>query len=159
MTSQEKIDDSPIFLKGSKPGELWSPKNYDGNYYGSVTLKTALAQSLNAATVRLADKLGVNNVIEMAKRLGIKSELQPYASLAIGASDVTLLEMVSAYSAFASGKRVKPVLYEKILGGDGRIVEETAATAEVLLSEKTAEEMKILLRAVVEEGLRRARRN
>ena len=154
MTSEEKIDDSPIFLKGSKPGELWSPKNYDGNYYGSVTLKAALAQSLNAATVRLADKLGINNVIETAKRLGIKSELQPYASLAIGASDVTLLEMVSAYSAFASGKRVKPVLYEKILGRDGRIVEETAATAPSGsgLSEKTTEEMKILLRAVVEEG-------
>ena len=152
MTSQEKIDDSPIFLKGSKPGELWSPKNYDGNYYGSVTLKTALAQSLNAATVRLADKLGINNVIETAKRLGIKSELQPYASLAIGASDVTLLEMVSAYSAFASGKRVKPVLYEKILGRDGRIVEETRSAVEDLLSEKTVEEMKVLLRAVVEEG-------
>ena len=88
----------------------------------------------------------------MAKRLGIKSELQPYASLAIGASDVTLLEMVSAYSAFASGKRVKPVLYEKILGRDGRIVEETRSAVEDLLSEKTVEEMKVLLRAVVEEG-------
>ncbi|HBR22682.1 MAG TPA: penicillin-binding protein [Nitrospiraceae bacterium] len=152
MTSQDKIDDSPIFLKGSKPGELWSPKNYDGNYHGSVTLKTALAQSLNAATVRLADKLGIKNVIEMAERLGIKSELQPYTSLAIGASDVTLLEMVSAYSAFAYGKRVKPVLYEKILGRDGRIVEETQSAAEDLLSEKTVEEMKVLLRAVVEEG-------
>ncbi|MDI6745138.1 MAG: penicillin-binding protein 1A [Thermodesulfovibrionales bacterium] len=152
MTSQEKIVDSPIFLKGSKPGEVWSPKNYDGNYYGNVTLKTALAQSLNAATVRLADKLGINNVIETAKRLGIKSELQPYASLAIGASDVTLIEMVSAYSVFASGKRVNPILHEKILGRDGRIVEETRPAAEYLLSEKTAEEMKILLRAVVEEG-------
>ncbi|MEK7735499.1 MAG: penicillin-binding transpeptidase domain-containing protein, partial [Nitrospirota bacterium] len=88
----------------------------------------------------------------MAKRLGIKSELQPYASLAIGASDVTLLEMVSAYSAFASGKRVKPVLYEKILGRDGKIVEEIGSAVEKPLSEKTVEEMKILLRAVVEEG-------
>jgi len=152
MTSEEKIDDSPIFLKGSKPGELWSPKNYDGNYYGSVTLKTAFALSLNAAAVRLSDKIGIKTVIEMAERLGIKSELHPYSSLAIGASDVTLIEMVSAYSAFASGKRVKPVLYEKIVGRDGRIVEETKQSAEDLLSEKTVEEMKILLRAVIEEG-------
>jgi penicillin-binding protein 1A len=152
MTSQEKIIDSPIFLKGSKPGEVWSPKNYDGNYHGSVTLKTALALSLNAATVRLADKLGINNVIETARRLGINSELQPYTSLALGASDVTLIEMVSAYSAFASGKRAKPVLYEKILGRDERIIEETSPAVENPLSEKTAEEMKVLLRAVVEEG-------
>jgi len=154
MTSQDKIMDSPIFLKGSKPGDVWSPKNYDGKYYGNVTLKTALAKSLNSAAVRLADKIGIKNVVELAHRLGIKSELQPYSSLAIGASDVTLLEMVSAYSAFASGKRVKPVLYEKIIDRDGRIVEETAATAPIEsgLSEKVVEELKVLLRAVVEEG-------
>ena len=54
------------------------PHNYDGKYYGSVTLKTALAKSLNCATIRLAANLGIDNIIEMAKRLGIKSELQPY---------------------------------------------------------------------------------
>jgi len=154
MTPEDGVEDAPIFLKGSKPGELWSPRNYDGKYHGTVTLKTAIALSLNAATVRLADKIGIKNVIEMARRLGIKSELQPYASLAIGASDVTLLEMVSAYSAFASGKRSKPVLYEKITGRDGRVIEieEVKQPAEDLLSEKTVEEMKLLLRAVVEEG-------
>ena len=152
MTSQDKIMDSPIFLKGSKPGDVWSPKNYDGKYYGNVTLKTALAKSLNSAAVRLADKIGIKNVVELAHRLGIKSELQPYSSLAIGASDVTLLEMVSAYSAFASGKRVKPVLYEKIIDRDGRIIEETEFAEEKLLPEKTVEDIKILLRAVVEEG-------
>lgn len=152
MTSKERINDSPLSFKGSSPGHMWSPKNYDGRYYGSVTLKTALAKSLNAATVRLADRLGVNNIIEMAKRLGIKSELQPYMPLAIGASDVTLEEIVSAYSAFASGQRAKPILYERMLNRDGIIIEETRPIVEGLLSEEDADEMKILLRAVVEEG-------
>lgn len=152
MTSKDKIDDSPVSFKGSKPGHLWSPKNYDNKYYGEVTLKTALAKSLNTATVRLADKVRINNIIEMAKRLGIKSELQPYMPLAIGASDVTLLEMVSAYSTFASGQRAKPILYERILNRDGITIEETKPVLQDLLPEEDVKEMQILLRAVVEEG-------
>jgi len=152
MTAEAKIEDSPIFLKGARPGELWSPRNYDGKYHGEVTLKTAIALSLNAATVRLADKIGIKNIIEMARRLGIKSELQPYSSLAIGASDVTLFEMVSAYSVFASGKKVKPLLIERIIGRDGKIVEEILPSAEQVFQEKDVEEIKVLLRAVVEEG-------
>lgn len=156
MTSRDRIDDSPVSFKGSSPGQLWSPKNYDGRYYGSVTLKSALAHSLNAATVRLADKIGINNVIEMAKRLGIKSELQPYMSLAIGASDVNVLELVSAYSVFASGHRTRPVLYERILNRDGIVIEEAMPVMEDLLSEEEVKEIKILLRAVVEEGTARS---
>jgi penicillin-binding protein 1A len=152
MTSEERINDLPISFKGSKPGHRWRPQNYDGKYYGSVTLKTALAKSLNAATIRLAAKSGINNVIEIAKRLGIKSDLQPYLPLAIGASDVTLVEMVSAYSTFASGYRAKPILYERILNRDGIVIDETKPVLEDLLSKEDAEEMKILLRAVVEEG-------
>jgi penicillin-binding protein 1A len=152
MTSEERINDSPISFKGSRPGQIWRPKNYDGKYYGSVTLRTALAKSLNAATVRLAANIGIDNVIEMAKRLGIKNKLQPDLPLAIGASDITLMDMVSAYSTFASGYRAKPILYERILNRDGIVIEETKPILEDLLSEEDVEEMKILLQAVVEEG-------
>ncbi len=152
MTSDGIINDSPISFGGAKPGQKWNPHNYDGKYYGSVTLKTALAKSLNCATVRLAASIGIDNVIEMAKRLGIKSELQPYLPLAIGASDVTLIDMVSAYSTFASGYRAKPILYERILNRDGIVIEETKPVLEDLLSEEDVEEMKILLQAVIEEG-------
>ncbi|MBI4684563.1 MAG: PBP1A family penicillin-binding protein [Nitrospirae bacterium] len=152
IKSQEKVNDSPISLKGSRPGERWSPKNYDGKYYGVVTLKKAIAKSLNAATVRLATRLGIKNVIETARSLGIKSELQPYMPLALGASDVTLVEMVSSYLAFASGYRALPLLYERILNREGIITEETKPKIENLLSEEEVKEMKILLGAVVEEG-------
>ena len=152
MTSEERINDSPISFKGSKPGHRWRPQNYNGKYYGSVTLKTALAKSLNAATVRLAAKSGINNVIEIAKRLGIKTDLQPYLPLAIGASDVTLLDIVSAYSTFTSGYRAKPILCERILNRDGLVIEETKPVLEDLLAKEDVEELKILLQAVVEEG-------
>lgn len=152
MTSEDRINDSPISFKGARPGEKWNPRNYDNKYYGRVSLKTALAKSLNAATIRLAANLGVDTVIEMAKRLGIKSELQPYLPLAIGASDVTLIDMVSAYSTFSSGYRPKPIFYERVLNRDGIVIEETVPISEELLSEGDVEEMKIILKAVVEEG-------
>ena len=152
MTAEDTVNDSPISFAGATAGHRWSPHNYDGKYYGSVTLRRALAKSLNCATIRLAAHVGIDNIIEMAKRLGIRNTLQPYLPLAIGASDVTLADMVSAYSTFSSGYRPKPVLYEKVLNRDGIIIEETEPDGEELLSEEDAEQIKILLKAVVEEG-------
>lgn len=152
MKSNDLIIDSPISFRGAKPGQRWNPKNYDGKYYGRVTLKTALAKSLNAATIRLAANVGLDNIIEMAQRLGIRSNLQPYLPIAIGASDVTLLDMVIAYSSFAKGYRPKPLLYEKILNRDGAIIEQIEPQLDEVLNEDDIKEMKILLRAVIEEG-------
>ncbi|MEW6419114.1 MAG: PBP1A family penicillin-binding protein [Nitrospirota bacterium] len=152
MTSNDIINDAPISFLGSRPGQLWIPKNYDGKYHGNVTLKTALAKSLNAATIRLASHLGINSVINTAHRFGIKGNFQPYLPTAIGASTVTLFDTVYAYSVFSSGYRVKPLFYERIVNRDGIIVEETKPVMENLLTQKTVEEMKVLLRAIVEEG-------
>jgi penicillin-binding protein 1A len=152
MTADSYINDSPISFPGAKVGQRWVPKNYDGRYHGSVSLKTALALSLNCATIRLAASVGVENVIEMAQRLGIRSKLQPYLPIAIGASDVTLMDMVSAYSAFASGSKPKPVFYERILNRDGIVVEEIRPVFEEMLSEEDTVQMKVLLKAVVDEG-------
>jgi penicillin-binding protein 1A len=151
-TAEDWISDSPVSFPGAKAGQRWSPRNYDGKYYGSVTLRTALAKSLNAATIRLAAHVGIENVIEMAQRLGIRSTLQPYLPLALGASDVTLADMVFAYSTFASGFRPKPLFYERIVNRESIAVEETEPVIEELLSEEDVHEMKILLKAVVDEG-------
>ncbi|MCG2721734.1 MAG: PBP1A family penicillin-binding protein [Thermodesulfovibrionales bacterium] len=152
MTSEQMISDTPISFPGARSGQTWRPKNYDGQYHGSVTLKTAMAKSLNVAAIRLAANTGVENIIVMAKKLGIQSTLQPYLPLAIGASDVTLMDMVTAYAAFATGMRTKPQFYEKVLNRDGIVIQEAAIEQEEVLSEKAVNEMKILLRAVVEEG-------
>ncbi len=152
MTPQDVIADAPISFKGARPGQMWSPKNYDGKYHGTVTLRTALAKSLNAATVRLAGRVGIDNIIGTARKLGITSELQPYLPLALGASDVTLVEMVGAYCGFATGKKIKLLPYERIENRDGILVDELYPHFEEKLGDETVEKMKVLLGAVVQEG-------
>ncbi|HXX56888.1 MAG TPA: penicillin-binding protein 1A [Thermodesulfovibrionales bacterium] len=152
MTVNDMILDAPLSFHGAAPGQIWSPKNYDGKYHGPVTLKTALAKSLNAATVRLAVKLGIENIIDTAQSLGIRSKLQPYLPIALGASDVTLFEMVSAYGTFATGEYFAPMLYEKILNKEDMPLEEKKPESAELLSAEDTDEMKTLLHAVVEEG-------
>lgn len=156
MKADDFILDAPISLKGARPGHPWIPKNYDGKYYGKVTLKTALAKSLNAATIRLADKTGVDDIIMTAQRLGVKSNLQPYLSIALGSSDVTLLDMVSAYGTFAAGKYVNPILYERIIDKEGVSLVETKEETTELISREDVKEIRTLLRAVVEEGTARS---
>jgi penicillin-binding protein 1A len=152
LTSNDMIPDSPISFKGARPGQLWAPKNYDGEFHGMVTLKTALAKSLNVATVRLAYKVGVDEIIETAKRLGIRSRLQPYLPIALGASDVTLIEMVPAYGTFSTGQYVRPVLYKKVMNKEGLVLKESKAQVTEQLSPEVVDDMKVLLRAVVEQG-------
>lgn len=155
MLSSDSIIDSPISFRGHHRGVQWSPHNYEGRYYGVVTLKKALARSLNAATVRLAGRIGIENIIESAKKLGIKTKLQPYLPTALGASDVTLMEMVSAYSAFATGRKTEPLAYERILNRDNIVIEEIIPHTEEIISQNVVEEMKISLGAVVKEGTAR----
>ncbi|NJD55506.1 MAG: PBP1A family penicillin-binding protein [Nitrospirae bacterium] len=152
MTPEDVISDSPISFKGGKPGQIWSPKNYDGKYNGMVTLKTALARSLNAATVRLASRIGIKNVILTAQETGIRSQLQPYLPLALGASAVTLLEMTHAYAVFATGKKAELIPYERLENRDKIIVEENLPKQADILDEKTVAELKKMLGAVVKEG-------
>ena len=152
MTSEDVIVDSPISFRGAKPGQMWTPKNYDGIYHGTVTLKTALAKSLNCATVRLASRVGIENIINTARELGIKSDLQPYMPLALGASDVTLSEMVNAYAVFATGKKLELIPYERIENRDKIIIDEIYPKQTDVLDENTVNELKILLGAVVKEG-------
>jgi penicillin-binding protein 1A len=151
MVPEDMITDSPVSFRG-RPGQIWSPRNYDGKYYGRVTLKTALARSLNAATVRLASHVGIKNVVLTARELGIRSELQPYMPLALGASDVTLLEMTQAYTVFATGKKMEIIPYERMENRDGIIVEENLPTQTDVLDDGMVDEMKKMLGAVVQEG-------
>jgi len=152
MTPEDMISDSPISFRGGRPGQIWSPKNYDGKYNGMVSLKTALARSLNAATVRLASHVGIKNVILAAQETGIRSELQPYLPLALGASDVTLLEMTQAYAVFATGKKVELIPYEQLENRDKIIVEENLPKQTDILDERTIAGLKKMLGAVVKEG-------
>ncbi|MGO9377004.1 MAG: penicillin-binding protein 1A [Dissulfurispiraceae bacterium] len=152
MTADSKILDGPVSFPGGVPGKIWAPQNYDRKYHGYVPLSTAIALSLNTATVRLANQVGIKDVIGVAEKCGITSAIPPYLSTALGAADVTPMEITSAYIAFATGKRIKPVYYDKILSRDGFVLEEEEPSSEDVFSEEITVQMKTLLRAVVEHG-------
>jgi penicillin-binding protein 1A len=152
MTEESLIVDGPISFPGGKAGQRWAPHNYDGKYHGAVTLKTALALSLNTATVRLASQVGIRQVIDIAEKCGIESEIAPYLPVALGAADVKPIELTAAYIPFATGKKVKPIYYDRIMSRDGFVVEDAETVAEEVFSDQTVAQMKGLLRAVVERG-------
>ncbi|WP_457577115.1 penicillin-binding protein 1A [Desulfomarina sp.] len=115
------IDDSPVSIRG-RNGKLWRPGNYSGKYHGRVTLRTALAYSYNAAAVRLLQKTGVKSVLAFAEKAGITSAMPADLSLALGAGDVSLLEMTAAYTVFAgNGTSSPPVFIDKIVMTDGQV--------------------------------------
>ena len=92
------VENSPLTIDG------WSPKNYSGRYGGPTTLRSAFAQSSNVAAVRIAERVGLGKVADVAKRLGITSPITPGPSMALGTSGMTLIELTSAYAAIASGR-------------------------------------------------------
>jgi penicillin-binding protein 1A len=106
--------DAPINVRG------WTPENYTKEYFGPVTLTQALAMSLNTVAVRLGLEVGAKNVVRTAHRLGIASKLEPNVSIALGTSEVTVLELVGAYAPFANGgQSVTPHVVERIRTAEG----------------------------------------
>jgi penicillin-binding protein 1A len=111
------MEDAPVAYKG------WAPKNYDRKYRGPITLRDALALSLNTIAVKLNMEVGPKAVVQTAQRLGISSPLQANGSLALGTSEVTPLELVSAYAAFANGGiGVVPYVISQVKTTDGKLV-------------------------------------
>lgn len=155
-TPDDTILDEPISYPGKDSGDVWVPKNYKKDYHGPVTLRYAIAESLNAATVYLANRVGIKNVVETAKELGIKSTVLPYLSSAIGASDVTLIEMTYAYAALANGKRFKHTFVDKVVNRDGMVVEEAGYSSKNVIDPDIVDEERELLRGVIENGTGRA---
>jgi len=153
FTPDDVIMDSPVSYHGHKEGVLWSPKNFSGKFQGPVTLRKAMAESINVVAVKLLDRIGINTTIEYARRLGVKSELKPYLPLALGASDLTLLEITSAYGVFANqGIKANPLAIIKVTDRMGRVLEENLPSLEEVIKPETAYLMTDLLRGVIEHG-------
>ena len=115
LTPEDQRDDTPVDING------WTPANYGGRIYGTLTLADALAHSVNTITANLAQEVGLDAVVEAARRCGIVSPLVANASLALGTSEVTPLELTSAYAAFASGGlKVEPYLVTEVDSAAGR---------------------------------------
>lgn len=154
LPGEARLTDSYIDMEVlDKKGQRtrWRPKNANGNFSGSkLSLRTAFAQSVNTIAVKLGQEVGTNNIIETAKDMGITTKLDDAPSLPLGASDVSLLELVGAYSCVANkGEWVKPNLVLKIEDADGKEVYNAQQESRRVLSEVEAFYLQTLLAAGV----------
>jgi penicillin-binding protein 1A len=134
-------------------GQPYSPQNYDEKFEGVITLRRALAGSRNVPAVKLAEQIGIDHVVEMAKRFGVTGALPPYLPLALGAAEITLVEQTSAFSVFPSdGIRIEPHLIRRVTTYDGSLLEETRPHVLDVIKPETARTMVAMLREVVEFG-------
>jgi penicillin-binding protein 1A len=147
-----EVRDDPVEVIQGRT--VWQPANYNDDYAGLVTFRKALIRSANAATVRVSQMVGIPRIIETAHRNGIESSIPNYPAIALGAIDVTPMELVRAYAPFANGGyKVKPRLVKRIETRDG----ETLWTSEIerpipVMDPRDAYELTSMLRAVVDYG-------
>lgn len=145
------IDEPKTYHSGL--GGAWTPRNYDGKYEGQITIKDAVAYSKNAAAVRLLEEVGIGAVKEAIADLGIEAEIPDNLSIALGSSNMTLLDLVKGFSAFANGGyRIKPVFIRKIVDEDGNVLEENGIEKKRVIPEEIAQKMNLLLKGPVEYG-------
>ncbi|NOZ41584.1 MAG: PBP1A family penicillin-binding protein [Alphaproteobacteria bacterium] len=148
LTPDTVMRDSPVILNG------WQPKNYGGKYQGEVTLRRAFADSINTVAVKLAERVNLQTVIAMARRLGLTTPIVTTPSLALGTSEVTLLQLTAAYAVVANGGyQVKPYGIIEIQDSSGQVLYRHLPTPRKrLLSDRVASVMADMLRTVVTSG-------
>jgi penicillin-binding protein 1A len=147
----DTIVDAPFtVISGGQP---YSPHNYDEKFEGTITLRRALAGSRNVPAVKLAERVGINSVVDMTKRFGITTSLPPYLPLALGAADMRLIEHVSAFSVFPNeGIRIDPHMIRRVTSYDGALLEEAHPEVHDVLAPDVAHTMTAMLEEVVQFG-------
>ena len=148
LTPWDVRDDEPVDIDG------WTPTNFGGRSYGTLTLASALAHSVNTVTANLAQEVGISTIVDAAARCGITSPLEQNASLALGTSEVTPLELTAAYAAFASGGyAVEPYFVTEVDGPGGAVLyRRTAPEPQRVIAEHVDKDLVAMLYGVVTEG-------
>jgi penicillin-binding protein 1A len=142
-----------IIVDGPVSFGSYTPHNYENDYKGAMTLTNAFAESRNIPALKLADRVGIQKVIEVAHRFGVTSTIPAYLPIAIGAVEITLQEQVAAYSVFPNdGLRVTPRLIRKVENADGITLWEQPPAVNEVISQQTARTMMTLLEAVTAHG-------
>ncbi|TCR75696.1 transglycosylase domain-containing protein [Rhizobium sp. BK376] len=153
---------TPYSMRNDAPVKIgnWTPENDERKYMGPVTLAVALAHSINTVAAQLAMEVGPDNIIKLAHRVGIDSELQPNASIALGTSEVSLLELTSSYAAFMNGGyKATPHVITKVTTASGKVLyQANFADPPRVLSETVATNLDAMLAGVVTAGTGRAAR-
>jgi penicillin-binding protein 1A len=155
FTPASILEDFPIGYSIPQNGRMveWTPENFDHQFRGPITLRRALEESINVPTVRLLEAVGPESVISLAHRMGIASELRPEYALALGVSEVSLLELTSAYAVLADGGvRVPPQSIRRVVSPNGDILEASEKAGARVLPEEIAFLVTSLLQGAVERG-------
>jgi len=146
-TPEDTIVDGPVSF-GS-----YTPHNYENDYKGRMTLESAFAESRNIPALKLAARVGIHKVIDVAHRFGVTSNIPAYLPVALGAVEITLEEQVASYSVFPNdGIRVQPRFIRKVTDADGMTLWQDPPVVKEVISQETARTMMVLLRAVTAHG-------
>ena len=153
----ETILDAPItfdvFPTEDQPNGKWRPKNFDKKFRGNVTLKYALEHSLNIPAIKLLQKVGIDSAVNMARRMGITSDLSQTLSLALGTSDVSLLEMTSSFGVFAAGgNKAETLSILKVTDKNGKILEENKPSTTMVVDQDTVAMTVSMMKGVITSG-------
>ncbi|SDT85448.1 penicillin-binding protein 1A [Desulfobacula phenolica] len=152
FSQNDTLLDAPLSYK-LENNQTWQVNNFSKTYSGEITLRKALALSKNTPVVRLIEAIGPAKVIEFAQKAGVSSKLHPNLSLALGTSEVSLMELTTAYIPFANmGFKVAPFSIIKITDSDFRIMYQTSIQKQSIMSRQNAAIMSDLLKAVILEG-------
>ena len=123
FTPARLVDDAPIQLQGARPGEVWSPENYEHDYLGPMPMRRGLELSRNTMTVRIAQAIGMKKIRETAIKAGVVDDMLPVLAMALGAGETTPFRMTAAYAAFVNGgRRIQPHLIELIQDREGKTI-------------------------------------
>ena len=146
------VDDSPLSVPQAGGGD-WTPQNYDGKFEGPMPMRRGLYQSRNIIAIKVGMELGEQSVIDMARKFGITTPIPPYPSINIGAADVYPIEMVAAYSAFATlGTRASPTSITKVENARGDVLWEPAPVRAPVMSPEESWLMVSMMKDVVQRG-------
>lgn len=153
FTQNKMILDAPVAFKGTGKDNDWLPQNFSKAFLGEITLRKALAVSQNIPAVRLIEMLGPNSVAHFAHRLGIESNLAPYLSLALGTSEVTLINLTTAYAVFPrGGKWIEHFGIMEVSDHRNRIIWRAKPQKKLVMSREGAAIVTNMLEGVVQEG-------
>ena len=156
MTPCDTYEDKPIsisFVNQQGEKEVWEPKNADWNFsYQQMSLRWAMARSLNSVTAQITQDVGWEKVVEVAKRVGIDSPLESVPSVGLGSNDVSVLEMVKAYGTMMNqGKKADPILVSKIYNSEGALIAHFKKEEQQVIDQENAWLMTYMLRGTIEE--------
>ncbi|HUU39191.1 MAG TPA: PBP1A family penicillin-binding protein [Candidatus Desulfaltia sp.] len=147
------IVDEPVEFPDKWLGENWAPRNYDRKYKGAVTVRIGLEESRNVVTAKILDYISPQTGVDYCRKFGLTSTIYPYLSLSLGTFEVSLLELVSAYTVFPNkGVRIRPTFITRIEDREGTVLEEARVEIEEVISPQTAYLVTSMMEGVIQRG-------